>query len=109
MVGTVSVAFLAPETKPTVLANLAKVRVAANYRVAGHDYRLLATGHTHFVMFNKLMPWDHLGGTLIVQEAGGYAARFDGSAYRPRHRAGGLLLAGNEEAWNLLRREVFTV
>lgn len=109
MVGSVSITFLPTDSKPKVLANLAKVRVAANYRVAGHDYRLFASGHTHFVMFNKLMPWDHLAGTLISQEAGGYAARFDGSPYLPSHRSGGLILAPDRETWNLLRREVFTV
>lgn len=109
MVGTVSVAFLAQDSKPAVLANLAKIRVAANYRVAGHDYRLFASGHTHFAMFNKLMPWDHLAGTLIAREAGGYVARFDGSAYLPRHRGGGLLIAPDNDTWTLLRREVFTV
>lgn len=109
MVGCVSVAFLPPASRPQVLANLAKVRVAANYRVAGHDYRLLAGGHIHFTMFNKLMPWDHLAGTLIVEEAGGYAARFDGSPYLPVHREGGLLLATDPQTWQLLRREVFTV
>jgi fructose-1,6-bisphosphatase/inositol monophosphatase family enzyme len=109
MVGTVSVAFLPPESRPTVLANLAKVRVAANYRVAGHDYRLFAGGHTHFVCFNKLMPWDHLAGVLISQEAGGYAARFDGSPYLPHHRSGGLILTTSEATWHLLRREVFTL
>jgi fructose-1,6-bisphosphatase/inositol monophosphatase family enzyme len=109
MVGTVSVAYLPAESKPLVLANLAKVRVAANYRCAGHDYRLLAGGHTHFSMYNKLMPWDHLAGALIVQEAGGYAARLDGSAYRTGHRDGGLLLAPDAESWGVLRREVFTV
>ena len=109
MVGSVSIAYLPAESKPKVLANLAKVRVAANYRVAGHDYRLFASGHSHFVMFNKLMPWDHLAGTLISQEAGGYAARFDGSPYLPAHLSGGLLLAPDKETWNLLRKEVFTV
>ena len=109
MVGTVSMAFLPQESKPRVLANLAKVRVAANYRVAGHDYRLFASGHTHFVCFNKLMPWDHLGGVLISQEAGGYAARFDGSAYLPTHRTGGLILAPDHDTWSLLRLEVFTL
>ena len=109
MVGTVSIAFLPSETRAEVLKNLAKVRVAANYRVAGHDYRLFASGHTHFVCFNKLMPWDHLGGVLISQEAGGYAARFDGSPYLPTHRTGGLLLAPDEATWRLLRQEVFTV
>lgn len=109
MVGTVSVAFLPRESKPRVLQNLAKVRVAANYRVAGHDYRLFASGHTHFVCFNKLMPWDHLAGVLIATEAGGYAARFDGSPYLPTHRSGGLILAADPDTWGLLRREIFTV
>jgi fructose-1,6-bisphosphatase/inositol monophosphatase family enzyme len=109
MVGTVSVAFLPQASKPKVLGNLAKVRMAANYRCAGHEYRLLAAGHSHFSMYNKLMPWDHLAGTLIVQEAGGYAARLDGSAYRPQHRDGGLLLAPDAESWDVLRREVFTI
>ncbi len=109
MVGTVSIAFMPATNKPQILSNLAKVGVAANYRVAGHDYRLLAGGHTHFAAYNKLMPWDHLAGTLIVEEAGGYAARWDGSPYLPRHRDGGLLVAGSEEAWQQLRREVFTV
>ncbi len=108
MVGTVSVAFLPPERKSAVLSNLAKVRVAANYRVAGHDYRLISSGNTHFAMFNKLMPWDHLPGSLIAQEAGAHVARFDGSPYLPHHRDGGLLIAGNKTAWDDLRREVFT-
>lgn len=109
MVGTVSLAFIPRDKRPQILANLDKIRVPANYRVAGHDYRLLAAGHTHFAMYNKLMPWDHLGGTLIVQEAGGYAAKYDGSPYLPNQRSGGLILATDRETWNLLRREVFTL
>jgi len=109
MIGSVSVAFLEPAVRPQILANLAKVRVPTNYRCAGHDYRTLASGHSHFAMFNKLMPWDHLPGTLIAAEAGAYVARFDGSPYRVEHLAGGLLLAPDKESWSVLRREVFTV
>jgi fructose-1,6-bisphosphatase/inositol monophosphatase family enzyme len=109
MVGTVSITFLPKESKVQVLQNLAKVRVSAHYRVAGHDYRLLAGGHSHFTVYNKLMPWDHLAGTLITQEAGGYAARFDGSEYRPGQTSGGLLATTDRETWNVLRKEVFTV
>ena len=109
MVGTVSIAYLPTASKAAVLANLAKVRVTANYRVAGHDYRLFAAGHTHFVCFNKLMPWDHLAGSLISTEAGGYVRRFDGSPYLPVHRDGGLLVAPDADSWQLLRREVFSV
>jgi fructose-1,6-bisphosphatase/inositol monophosphatase family enzyme len=109
MVGHVSITFLPTASKPTILQNLAKVRVAANYRVAGHDYRTFATGHCHFVAFNKLMPWDHLAGCLIAEEAGGYAARFDGSPYRPEHREGGLIITTDRNNWDLLRREIFTL
>ncbi len=106
MVASVSVAFLDMATRPQVLANLAKIRVAANYRVAGHDYRLFAGGHSHFVLFNKLMPWDHLAGTLIAEEAGGHVARFDGSPYRVENRSGGLLVATDRDSWSLIRQEI---
>ncbi len=109
MVGHVSITFMPAEAKPRILQNLAKVRVTANYRVAGHDYRTFASGHCHFVAFNKLMPWDHLGGCLISQEAGGYVARFDGSPYLPSHREGGLIIATDRNSWDLLRREIFTL
>jgi len=87
----------------------ARFRIAANYRVAGHDYRTFASGHAHCVMFNKLMPWDHLPGTLICAEAGAYVRKFDGSEYRPSDLNGGLLLATDKDSWEMLRREVFTV
>ncbi|MEO7221514.1 MAG: inositol monophosphatase family protein [Devosia sp.] len=109
MIGHVSIAFLPPEAKPTVLSNLSKVRIAANYRVAGHDYRTFASGHADFVMFNKLMPWDHLPGSLISEEAGGYVRKLDGSPYRAGELTGGLLLATDPDSWSLLRREVFTL
>jgi fructose-1,6-bisphosphatase/inositol monophosphatase family enzyme len=109
MIAHVSIAFLPQTEKPRILANFAKFRIAANYRVAGHDYRTFASGHSHCVMFNKLMPWDHLPGSLIAEEAGGYVRKFDGSRYRPADLTGGLLLATDAESWSLLRREVFTL
>jgi fructose-1,6-bisphosphatase/inositol monophosphatase family enzyme len=109
MIGHVSIAFLPAESKPEVLRNLSKVRIAANYRVAGHDYRTFSSGHCHFVMFNKLMPWDHLPGALISQEAGGHVAKFDGSPYLPGETTGGLIVATDRESWSLLRHEVFTL
>jgi fructose-1,6-bisphosphatase/inositol monophosphatase family enzyme len=109
MYGMASTGYLHDGDRATVLGNMAKVRFLLNYRCAGHEYRTFAAGHVHFLMYNKLMPWDHLPGTLIAQEAGAYAARFDGSAYRPDHTEGGLLLTPNKDMWEELRREVFTV
>ncbi|MEO8758745.1 MAG: inositol monophosphatase family protein [Devosia sp.] len=105
----VSISFLDPVSKPKVLSNLIKLRISANYRVAGHDYRTMASGHCHAVLFNKLMPWDHLPGTLICAEAGAYVRKFDGSEYRASDLTGGLLLALDKESWSLLREQVFTV
>ena len=49
------------------------------------------------------MPWDHVPGWLIHREAGGYAARFDGSDYRPTHRDGGLICAPDPDSWDAFR------
>jgi fructose-1,6-bisphosphatase/inositol monophosphatase family enzyme len=109
MVGMASTGYLPQEKRAEILGNLAKVRFLTNYRCAAHEYRTFAGGHVHYLMYNKLMPWDHLAGTLISQEAGAYAARFDGSAYLPHHVSGGLLITPDKESWDVLRREVFTV
>jgi fructose-1,6-bisphosphatase/inositol monophosphatase family enzyme len=109
MVGMASTGYLPGPKKAEILGNLAKVRFLTNYRCAAHEYRTFAGGHVHYLMYNKMMPWDHLAGTLISQEAGGYAARFDGSAYLPHHLEGGLLIAPDKASWDVLRREVFTI
>ena len=107
MVGMASVAFMPAAVRPLVLANSSKVRLMSNYRCAGHEYRTFVSGHAQFMSYNKLMPWDHLGGVLISQEAGGYAARLDGGPYLPSHVDGGLLVAVDKPSWEELRREVF--
>ncbi len=109
LVGCASTGFYAPENRRIVMGNMAQVRIATSYRCAAHEYQAFAAGHFHFLMYQKLMPWDHLAGTLIAQEAGAYAARFDGSPYLPHHVDGGLLLASDRDTWEELRREVFTV
>jgi fructose-1,6-bisphosphatase/inositol monophosphatase family enzyme len=107
-VGHASLGFVPQEKKAEIFGNLAKVRIVANYRTAAHDYRAFASGNAQFLTFHKLMPWDHLAGSLIAQEAGGYVRKLDGSIYKPGDLAGGLLLATDEESWTELRRDVFT-
>lgn len=109
MGGLASVSYLPDAARGQILSNLAKVKMFANYRCAGHEYRMAAGGHVHFLMYNKLMPWDHVGGALMMREAGAHVARFDGSDYKPSQTDGGLLVAPSKENWEELRREVFTV
>lgn len=109
MTGTASVFYIARDKRPEVLANLAKVHILAVYRCAGHEYRLGAGGSINFMMYNKLTPWDHVAGSLMMAEAGAHVAHFDGSAYKPADLEGGLLIASSKESWEELRREVFTL
>ena len=103
MTGHGSVRYLPPSLRDRVACNLWRVAGNWDYRCAAHEYRMLAAGHCHFLIFNRLMPWDHLPGWLLHQEAGGYAAHFDGSAYRPSNLDGGLLYAPDRASWEALR------
>ena len=102
MVGGVSWGYLEEPLRSTLCTNMAQLSASASLRCAAHEYRLVASGHTHFVLYNKLMPWDHAAGWLIHREAGGYSARFDGSAYQPALYTGGLLCATDEASWHIL-------
>lgn len=107
MVGYVSTDFLPAGVKADILARLAKPRMFSSHRCSAHMYRAFSSGHGHFVMLDRLTPWDNLAGTLISTEAGGYAACFDGSPYDPSKRSGALLTATDPDSWHILMREVF--
>ena len=104
MTGHVSLRYLPASVRDRVTRNLWRVAGNWDYRCAAHEYRMLAAGHCHFLIFNRLMPWDHLPGWLLHREAGGYAAHFDGSAYRPGNLDGGLLCAPDRASWEALHQ-----
>ena len=107
MGGSSSWYYLEPDLKEKVLRNMGNFKTGFGFRCAAHEYWLAATGGCHFVMYAKLNPWDHLAGTLIHQEAGGYHARFDGSAYDCTTLDGGLLAAPDQASWTVIRDTLF--
>ncbi|MBO0902325.1 inositol monophosphatase family protein [Jiella sonneratiae] len=107
-VGCVSYTYFPGVLKRAVLPRLERVKVTGNYRCAGHEYRLLASGGAQFCVYSKLMPWDHLAGALITEEAGGHVGKIDGSAYTPRDREGTLIAAASEESWHAAREALFS-
>jgi fructose-1,6-bisphosphatase/inositol monophosphatase family enzyme len=107
MTGAISWQYRSEPERSRLARNHAKCLSQIGYRCAAHEYRVIASGHAHFAVYGKLMPWDHLGGVLIHQEAGGYAARLDGSAYLPWHIDGGLMIAPDKASWAELRRELW--
>lgn len=107
MVGYVSTDFLPPAIKPDILGRLAKVRMFSSHRCAAHMYRAFASGHGHFLMLDRLTPWDHLAGSLIAAEAGAHVACLDGSPYNTSKRSGALLTATDPDSWRILVQDIF--
>jgi fructose-1,6-bisphosphatase/inositol monophosphatase family enzyme len=103
MTGAASWRFLPPAQRAIVCANLPRVAAVWSFRCAAHEYRLAASGRVHFLLFNRLYPWDHAPGWLLHQEAGGYAAQFDGGPYRATRFDGGLIVAPDKTSWGALR------
>jgi fructose-1,6-bisphosphatase/inositol monophosphatase family enzyme len=86
---------------------LNRLRDAVKQRVctgcAAFDYMGALTGHNHFVLFTRLMPWDHASGVLIHAEAGGYSALTDGRAYVPLPMEGVFIAAPDIATWQAVR------
>jgi fructose-1,6-bisphosphatase/inositol monophosphatase family enzyme len=109
MTGAISWRYLPADLRTRVMSRLDRLAAVTDYRCAAHQYRMLAAGHCHMQLFRKLLPWDHAAGFLLHREAGGYARRFDGSAYRPSETGGGLLLAPDAASWQVLRQVLLGV
>ncbi|MFC3225931.1 inositol monophosphatase family protein [Marinibaculum pumilum] len=79
-------------------------------RCSGVEYLAAAQAQIDFAAYGSMYPWDHAAGCLIVEEAGGHAARLDGTRYRPglppkQHWP--LLVAQSEAGWHMVRNELF--
>lgn len=103
MVGAISWGYLREPERSAVVGNMGKLASAVGYRCSAHEYRLVASGAAHMLLYNKMMPWDHAPGVLIHAEAGGFSARFDGAPYSPLVHDGGLIAAPDAESWSEAR------
>lgn len=104
MIGTLSWRYFPIEQRPSILAAATGFGGNFDFRCAAQQYRLMASGNCHFMLYYRLMPWDHAAGYLLLREAGGYAAMLDGREYRPSILEGGYLCATDADSWHSLRR-----
>lgn len=106
--GGVLTRFLPAETTARVQANGRDLAaILPGMHCAGEEYPAIVRGEQNFVVFWRGLPWDHAPGTLFLEEAGGRAARFDGSRYRPAEQGFGILAAQSPELWDELQRRLF--
>ena len=107
MTGCVSWRYMPEPMRGTVMRNMVRLGVSCDYRCAAHQYRMLAAGHANYMVFNRLLPWDHLPGWLLHQEAGGFSAHFDGSPLAASDLTGGLICAADRASFDALSATLF--
>jgi fructose-1,6-bisphosphatase/inositol monophosphatase family enzyme len=109
MSGAASWRHLPSNLRARVASHLPRVAQSFDFRCAAVQYRMVASGECHYLLFNRLMPWDHAPGWLLHHEAGGWSAHFDGSPYLPAHFGGGLICAPDRASWQALRDALLEV
>lgn len=108
MTGAISWTYVQEPERSMLSRNHAKFNAHFNFRCAAHEYRLVAAGSAHFLLYMKLTPWDHLPGMLIHAEAGGHSARIDGAPYVPSRMDGGVLVAPDKASWDEIKRTLWS-
>jgi len=89
-----------PEDHKARVASSAGIEVLPGVNCAGAEYPAVAAGGFDAVLYWRTLAWDHAPGTLFITEAGGHAARFDGTPYRAGDRRPGLLVARSRAVWD---------
>ncbi len=75
---------------------------------AALEYTNLAQGQKDFVVYHRLLPWDHAPGALVLSEAGGNTVHLDGSAYSARSTDQVTVCAGTDRVSALVRHWLLT-
>ncbi len=72
-------------------------RLAEAPGCAAEEYPLVALGDRDLAIYERTLAWDHAAGSLFLNEAGGRAARPDGTPYRVDDRRKGMIAAASAE------------
>jgi fructose-1,6-bisphosphatase/inositol monophosphatase family enzyme len=105
--GAALTGFMAPALIATIDRNRDKfASINPGKRCAGVEYPAVIHGDQDFALFWRTLPWDHIPGALLLEEAGGVARRPDGTAYLPNTDGVGLLVASDDATWALARQLV---
>lgn len=99
-----------PEDEAGLIADRAEKTLTwqNNYGSVAIDYQAVVKAQTDFALFNYIRVWDHAAGILMHREAGGYAAKLDGSSYQVTDESGGLLLAPSKDLWDGFHKEILS-
>ncbi|HQV02913.1 MULTISPECIES: inositol monophosphatase family protein [unclassified Novosphingobium] len=107
-IAAISLVFMDPARRAAMKAHIAPHYSLVDIpRCAAEQYPRLVLGTNDVSIFERTLAWDHAAGVLFVNEAGGKAARPDGSAYRvDEAHLPGLIGAASEALWDDLAQRL---
>ena len=71
-----------------------------SWACCGIDYPHLIAGDASALLYNRIMPWDHLPWSLLLTEAGGVIGHLDGTDITPQELRAGLVCAPDRETYD---------
>lgn len=77
-------------------------------RCAAESYARLTLGKDDVALFQRILPWDHAAGVVLLTEAGGYATHWDGTPFRIGGTGAGILAAASEPLWDCAAKALLT-
>ena len=99
----ISLLFASPKRRLVLQQKIAPhYRLVDIPRCAAEQYPRLVLGQNDVSIFERTLAWDHAAGVLFLNEAGGKAARPDGSPYRVDEHRPGLIGAATPALWDAL-------
>jgi len=103
-VAAISLVFMDQDKREAVRRHIAPHYALVDIpRCAAEQYPRLVLGENDVSIFERTLPWDHAAGVLFLNEAGGKAARPDGTPYRPGDALRpGLIGAASPVLWTAL-------
>ncbi len=110
-VAAISLLFMDPDQRKKVQTHIAPhYRMVDIPRCAAEQYPRLVLGENDLSIFERTLSWDHAAGVLFLNEAGGKAARYDGSDYRVDHpTVRGLIGASSPKLWDEMAKQLNTM
>lgn len=107
-IAAISVVFADPARRAGLLEEIAPHYTCVDIpRCAAEQWPRLALGINDVSIFERTLAWDHAAGVLLLNEAGGKAARPDGRPFRvDEHLMPGLLGASSPALWDDLAERV---
>lgn len=108
MVGAAHINRMPEDLRIQARQNFKKFKANKPAFCAGYDYFALLEGSKDFSAYYRTLPWDHLPGSHMLEQAGGYCRKLlCGGVYTIHDQSQGLLSASNEENWHRIRDNLF--